>query len=92
MRKDATTVPERAVMQGAAGYYGYVVKPDNIVERRTLEVEAKQDGIAVITKGISVGETIVVDGQYRLTDGARVRVDRPAATVQPGGQAPGKSG
>jgi membrane fusion protein, multidrug efflux system len=91
-RQGATTVPERAVMQGASGYYGYVVKPDNTVERRMLEVEAKQDGIAVITKGISVGETIVVDGQYRLTDGARVRVDRPAATVQPEGQAPGKSG
>ena len=91
-RKDATTVPERAVMQGAAGYYGYVVKPDNIVERRTLEVEAKQDGLAVITKGISVGEKIVVDGQYRLTDGARVRVDRPTANGQPAGQAPGKSG
>ena len=91
-RKDATTVPERAVMQGAAGYYGYVVKPDNIVERRTLEVEAKQDGLAVITKGISVGEKIVVDGQYRLTDGARVRVDRPTANGQPAGQDPGKSG
>jgi multidrug efflux system membrane fusion protein len=91
-RQGVTTVPQRAVMQGASGYYGYVIKPDNTVERRTLEVEAKQDGIAVITKGISVGEKIVVDGQYRLTDGARVRVDRPAATVQPEGQEPGKSG
>jgi multidrug efflux system membrane fusion protein len=91
-RQGVTTVPQRAVMQGASGYYGYVVKPDNTVERRTLEVEAKQDGIAVINKGISVGEKVVVDGQYRLTDGARVRVDRPTATMQPAGQEPGKSG
>jgi multidrug efflux system membrane fusion protein len=91
-RKDATTVPQRAVMQGANGYYGYVVKPDNTVERRTLEVEATQDGIAVIGKGLAVGEKIVADGQYRLVDGARVRVDRPAANGQPAAAAPGKSG
>jgi membrane fusion protein, multidrug efflux system len=92
MRKDATTVPQRAVMQGANGYYGYVVKPDNTVERRTLEVEATQDGIAVIGKGLAVGEKIVADGQYRLVDGARVRVDRPTANGQPAAAAPGKSG
>jgi multidrug efflux system membrane fusion protein len=93
MRNGATTVPQRAVMQGATGYYGYVVKPDNTVERRTLEVEATQDGIAVIGKGLSVGEKIVADGQYRLTNGARVRVDQPTANGQPAAAAvPGKSG
>ena len=95
-RTDATTVPQRAVMQGASGPYGYVVKADNSVERRNFEVAATQDGIAVITKGLSVGEKIVVDGQYRLIDGSRVRVDRPTAespppTQQPG-QQPGRSG
>jgi len=93
MRKDATTVPQRAVMQGASGYYGYVVKPDNTVERRTLEVEATQDGIAVIGKGVSVGEKIVADGQYRLANGARVRVDQPTANGPPAAATvPGKSG
>lgn len=91
-RKGATTVPQRAVMQGASGPYGYVVKPDNTVERRALEVAATQDGIAVITKGVSIGEKIVVDGQYRLTDGARVRVDQPTANSAPTGEQPGKSG
>lgn len=90
-RKDAITVPQQAVMQGASGPYGYVVKADNTVERRALEVAATQDGIAVITKGVSIGEKIVADGQYRLTDGARVRVDRPAVSTPAGGQ-PGKSG
>jgi membrane fusion protein, multidrug efflux system len=91
-RQGVTTVPQRAVMQGANGYYGYIVKPDNTVERRTLEVEATQDGIAVIGKGLSVGEKIVADGQYRLVDGARVRVDRPTANGQPAAEVPGKSG
>jgi multidrug efflux system membrane fusion protein len=98
-RKDSVTVPQRAVMQGASGSYGYVVKADNSVERRNFEIAATQDGISVITKGLSAGEKIVVDGQYRLVDGARVRVDRPTAEAPAGqqpsqqtGQSPGKSG
>ena len=90
-RKDAITVPQRAVMQGANGPYGYVVKADNTVERRALEVAATQDGIAVITKGVAIGEKIVADGQYRLTDGAHVRIDKPTAST-PAGEQPGKSG
>lgn len=90
-RKGATTVPQRAVMQGPNGSYGYIVKADNTVERRPFEIAATQDGIAVITKGISVGEKVVADGQYRLTDGAHVRVDKPTASTPAGGQ-PDKSG
>jgi multidrug efflux system membrane fusion protein len=89
VRRDAVTVPQRAVMQGASGYYAYVVKPDNTVERRVVEVAATQDGIAVISSGMSIGEKIVSDGQYRLVNGSRVRVDPPTAEVVP---APGKSG
>jgi multidrug efflux system membrane fusion protein len=91
-RKGATTVPQRAVMQGPNGAYGYIVKADNTVERRAFEVAATQDGIAVITKGVAVGEKIVADGQYRLTDGAHVRVDKPTATSVPSAEQPDKSG
>ncbi|HZY55085.1 MAG TPA: efflux RND transporter periplasmic adaptor subunit [Reyranella sp.] len=90
-RMGATTVPQRAVMQGPNGSYGYIVKADNTVERRPFEIAATQDGIAVITKGISVGEKVVADGQYRLTDGAHVRVDKPTAAT-PAGEQPDKSG
>ena len=33
-----------------------------------------QDGLAVIRKGLTAGEHVVVAGQYRLTDGARVKL------------------
>ena len=66
---------------GPNGYYVYVIKPDDTVERRAVEVTSMQDGIVVIGKGLAVGEKVVVDGQYRLTEGARVRVSqvRPRA-------------
>jgi multidrug efflux system membrane fusion protein len=79
-RKGVTTVPQRTVMQGPGGYFAYVVKPDGTAQRRTLELGGTQDGIAVILRGIATGETVAVEGQYRLTDGARVQID-PSATA-----------
>jgi multidrug efflux system membrane fusion protein len=88
VRKDAVTVPQRVVMQGASGAYAYVIKPDNTAERRVIEVESTQDGYSVIGKGIAVGEKVVLDGQYRLADGSPVRIDQPT----PAPAAPAASG
>jgi membrane fusion protein, multidrug efflux system len=81
LRRDVATVPQQTVQQGPNGHYAYVIKPDNTVERRAVEVASIQDGIAVVTKGLTAGERIVVDGQYRLTEGARVN---PTAAAAPG--------
>jgi multidrug efflux system membrane fusion protein len=74
-RNDVVTVPQRTVMQGANDSFVYVVKADSTVERRTVVVTGHQDGVAIIEKGMVAGEKVVVDGQYRLTNGARIRVD-----------------
>ena len=71
-------MPAQTVQDSPTGRYAYVIKDDNTVERREVGVAAVQDGIAVITKGLSPAEKVVVDGQYRLTQGARVRVSAPA--------------
>ena len=80
-RKGVPTVPQQTVLQGPNGHYAYVIKPDNTVERRNVEVASIQDGIAVVTKGLTAGEKVVVDGQFRLTEGARVN---PTAAAPPG--------
>jgi membrane fusion protein, multidrug efflux system len=72
-RKSAPTVPQQTVQVGPNGYYAYVIKADDTVERRAVKVGSIQDGIAVIDGGLSPGEKVVVDGQYRLTEGAKVR-------------------
>ena len=58
--------------------YAYVIKDDNTVERRAVEVAAVQDGVAVIAKGLTPGEKVVVDGQYRLTNGVAGAARRAA--------------
>ena len=76
-RREVATVPAQTVQNGPNGYYAYVIKPDDTVERRAVDIASIQDGIAVVTKGLSPGERIVVDGQYRLTEGVRVKPTAP---------------
>jgi membrane fusion protein, multidrug efflux system len=71
-RRGVATVPDQTVQVGPQGQYVYVINAEDKAERRSVEVAAVQDGIAVITKGLSPGERVVIDGQYRLTEGARV--------------------
>src|SRR5215472_6434609 len=61
-RRGVATVPQQTIQQGPNGHYAYVIKPDNTVERRSVEVASIQDGIAVITKGLAANERVVVDG------------------------------
>jgi membrane fusion protein, multidrug efflux system len=74
VRKGMPTVPSQTVQQGPDGDFAYVISKDDTVQRRDVDVLAVQNGLAVIGKGLSPGEHVVVDGQYRLTDGVRVRL------------------
>jgi multidrug efflux system membrane fusion protein len=89
VRVGAVTVPERAIVQGPDGYYAYTVNPDNTVQRHPVDVAGMQDGLAVISQGIADGDKIVVDGQYRLSEGSRVKIDTASP---PAPAAAGKTG
>jgi multidrug efflux system membrane fusion protein len=73
-RQNAVTVPAETVMQGPNGLYVYVLVNDNTAQRRDVDVAATQDGLSVISKGLAAGDRVVVEGQYRLTDGAKVKI------------------
>lgn len=77
VRKHVPTVPSQTVQQGPEGEYVYVIAKNDTAVRRPVEVAAIQDGIAVISKGLQPGERVVVDGQYRLVEGARVKIEPP---------------
>jgi multidrug efflux system membrane fusion protein len=85
-RRDVVTVPAQTVMQGPDGAYVYAIKPDETVERRSVLVAATQDGRAILERGLTAGDRVVVDGQYRLTDGARIapsgRQQAPETTAE----------
>jgi membrane fusion protein, multidrug efflux system len=82
VKKNVPTVPSQTVQEGPEGHYVYVIKPDNTVDRRDVEVAMVESGTAVISKGLKPGDRVVVDGQYRLTNGARIRAlaNKPASS------------
>jgi multidrug efflux system membrane fusion protein len=72
-RKDALTVAGSAVQQGPNGSYVYVVTPNQTADLHPVHVAQISDGQALIDQGLKSGDVVVVDGQYRLTEGSHVR-------------------
>jgi multidrug efflux system membrane fusion protein len=70
--KQATVVPSQAVQSSQSGDFVFVVKPDSTVQKRPIVAGFTRRGMTVIESGVQSGETVVTDGQLRLTEGARV--------------------
>lgn len=67
------TTAASAVQQGPNGSYVYVIAPDGSAQVRPVTVAQISDGQALIDSGLRAGETVVVDGQYKLKPGTQVR-------------------
>jgi multidrug efflux system membrane fusion protein len=70
----AIVVPTAAVQAGQQGSYVFVVKPDSTVELRQVTVARTADNVTIIKEGLKAGETVVTDGQLRLTSGSRISI------------------
>jgi multidrug efflux system membrane fusion protein len=72
--RQAVLVPTSALLSGAPGNYVYLANPDDTVSVHKI-VPGPSDGIhTAVLSGLSVGDTVVIDGTDRLTDGAQIRV------------------
>ena len=70
-------VPAAALQTGQQGPYVYVVQADQSAALRTVTPGRSVDEKLVVEKGLAAGETVVTDGQVRLTPGAKVIVKPP---------------
>jgi multidrug efflux system membrane fusion protein len=75
-RPNATVVPVQAVQSGQKGQYVYVVTEGDGIQMRPVNVVMQVDNQAVIGKGVRPGDTVVTDGQIRLTPKSRVDVKK----------------
>jgi membrane fusion protein, multidrug efflux system len=73
-RPNAIVVPAQALQTSQRGQYVYVVKSDNGVEMRPVAVTQQVDQQAIIAHGVSAGETVVTDGQLKLTPKSKVEI------------------
>ena len=81
--KNALTVPTNALQQNNSGQFVYVVGADKRVSVQPVEVTQRLHAVALIAKGLQAGETVVVQGQYRLTPGTLVVTTAPSNVLNP---------
>lgn len=70
--KDATVVPDDAVLHSTNGLYAYTVGQDNKAEVRKLKVSYSIDGRSVVDEGLSAGQQVITGGQYKVQPGSLV--------------------
>jgi len=87
-RHQALTVPSGAVQRSQDGSYAYVVDDNNTVHSQPIRVAQIQDGLAVIDQGLSPGQRVVLDGQYKLKPGSHVVEAAGASTATTRGSTP----
>ena len=88
IQPNAVVIPSEAVTLGQAGRFVYVIKEDMTAELRPVEQDRIIGAVAVISKGVNAGETVVTDGQVNLRNGAKVLIKDPATKQAPQGGAP----
>jgi multidrug efflux system membrane fusion protein len=77
---NAVVVPSQAVQTGQKGEYVFVIKPDMTAQYRPVTIGPTVNGETVIARGVQPGETVVTDGQLRLSNGTHVRIVPPVSS------------
>jgi multidrug efflux system membrane fusion protein len=88
---DALLAPAEAIQRGPQGAYVYVMKPDNVVSMRRVQLGPSEAGAISVKSGVVAGEAVVVDGTEKVQDGARVEptVRQPGTPARPAAARPG---
>ncbi|MGE0492211.1 MAG: efflux RND transporter periplasmic adaptor subunit [Vulcanimicrobiota bacterium] len=70
----AVVIPQKALTNIQSLDAVFVVKSDNTVEQRQIELGARLEGGIVVKKGLEPGERVVVDGLQKVRPGMAVQV------------------
>jgi multidrug efflux system membrane fusion protein len=81
--KNALTIPTDALQQNDKGQFVYLVGVDNKVSVQPVEVAQRLHAVALISSGLHAGQTVVVQGQYRLTPGTLVETTAQSGAPTP---------
>lgn len=86
-RKGAVVVPSQAVQTGQEGPYVFVVGAGGEAAVRPVVPGLAAGERVVVEKGVEPGETVIVDGQLKVTPGAKVTVRRGLGAAPANGKA-----
>jgi multidrug efflux system membrane fusion protein len=79
VQKGCVVVPKVVIQRGPEGDFAFVIKDDQTVEVRPVKVASAlsaqvDQGDSIIEDGLKPGERVVVEGQFKLQRGSRVRL------------------
>jgi multidrug efflux system membrane fusion protein len=84
---NVVTIPSSGVQRSQNGLFVYVVAADAKVHLHVVTVAQVEGSRTVVSDGLKAGDRVVVDGFYRLVEGAVVKeagtAAKPAAGVKP---------
>lgn len=72
VRENAIIVPAKALVIEKGAAYVFVVRSDNIVEKRFIEIGPEVNNNVVVERGLGEDEMIVVEGFHKLSHGMMV--------------------
>ncbi|HYZ63622.1 MAG TPA: efflux RND transporter periplasmic adaptor subunit [Acetobacteraceae bacterium] len=70
--RNVVVVPQTAIQHGPDGLYVYIAADGGTAKFVPVQLGYQTDTMAVVTKGLSGGEQVVVSGQSRLAEGVRL--------------------
>jgi len=82
---DAVLIDERAIGTDLGKKYVLVLKSDNSLEYRLVELGPDVDGLRVVEQGLSANDVIVVNGLQHVMPGIKVRASRLSMDSQRAG-------
>lgn len=81
VRPNTVMIPAVAVQSGQKGPFVFVTKNGQTVEMRNVELAGTDGSRLALAKGVEAGERVIVEGQMRLTNGARISEVPPKETA-----------
>jgi multidrug efflux system membrane fusion protein len=81
---DAIVVPAAAVVSGQQGSFIFVIQADSTAATKAVTVSRTAGDFAIVSGDVQAGDRVVVDGQLRLRQGAKVQIKAAADTTRLG--------
>jgi membrane fusion protein, multidrug efflux system len=80
-RHDVLTVPSTAIQRGPDGIFAWVIDEKDVAHPRPITSGPATGDRTIITSGLSEGERVVINGQYKLRPSSKVTVTMPQPVV-----------
>lgn len=74
MKKDALSIPQKAVKHNANGPYVYLLGQDNTAEMRPIAIGEEIGNEVIVIDGVTTSDFVITEGHLRIYPGVKVEV------------------